>query len=623
MKPSPQKDALLICPPWVCPVIPGFLNTYVAGVLLKSGISVSQYDVGLDLFLTRILPGEEKADNTQNVSAVLSTGLFYQPDQFLAANNLIHKRLLAFSRQFVPQRIRWNSISPIPLFHRQSNHAFVDLCHTGVAKQIRTLQPESVIFCLSSTDQVSVALAMADFIRLHYPDIKRFIIGDTLNPEDHAGKLFSCDPIPATAEGILGFADRQFMVKTDRVKVKTDRDTIKSDFGGLNLTQYQSPKVVFPVDASFFRQKDQLLQYLRAMHNEVDAKGFVVQNPGGLFDFLGRSVRQLFFSSKLIKQSDDVLYNSMNSLESLVNRGLILIEWSAKEHHVSKLSKLLWKMSKHGVWNHIYVPQDTQANRKKEWFEFISSNPNIAHSYTAPDPRISYDKPCASHIDPCFQSYSNVAKLPGTPFWKSLEHPVHMMLYLEQVKKDALFAMRVDDALKHTFKIGGQITFHFKKPDQLSSSRLDEICKLVEAGGSVDPTYVRYNLERAFLIGYAMENGVIVGNSSLKHPREQFIQRLNRIAGFDFTRFVERGYTSVRPEYRALGVGAKLLAGLTKRADDRKVFSIISEDNEATRKIALKNKTRKIVTYYSDKLGKYAGIWMPEHMIEDHWEVES
>ena len=91
---------------------------------------------------------------------------------------------------------------------------------------------------------------------------------------------------------------------------------------------------------------------------------------------------------------------------------------------------------------------------------------------------------------------------------------------------------------------------------------------------------------------------------------------------FYFTHFVERGYTSVRPEYRALGVGAKLLEGLTKRAGDKKVFSIITEDNIATQKIALKNKTRKIVTYYSEKIGKQAGIWMPEHMIEDDWDTQ-
>ena len=101
---------------------------------------------------------------------------------------------------------------------------------------------------------------------------------------------------------------------------------------------------------------------------------------------------------------------------------------------------------------------------------------------------------------------------------------------------------------------------------------------MVDAGGSVDITHVRANLEKAYLIAYATENGVIAGNSSLKHPRQVFIERLYRSTGLDFTNFVERGYTSVRPEYRAMGIGARLLEGLTCRATGVKVFSLISED---------------------------------------------
>jgi GNAT superfamily N-acetyltransferase len=140
------------------------------------------------------------------------------------------------------------------------------------------------------------------------------------------------------------------------------------------------------------------------------------------------------------------------------------------------------------------------------------------------------------------------------------------------------------------------ITFYYKKPCDLPAEYLDEICKLVEAGGSVKTQFVRYNLERAYLIAYAMDNEFIIGNSSLKHPRKEFIERIKNITGFDFTNFIERGYTSVRPEYRAMGLGTRLLEGLTKRAGDYKIFSIISEDNKATQTIALRNKTKKIAT---------------------------
>ncbi|MDA3917866.1 MAG: hypothetical protein PF690_12970 [Deltaproteobacteria bacterium] len=166
------------------------------------------------------------------------------------------------------------------------------------------------------------------------------------------------------------------------------------------------------------------------------------------------------------------------------------------------------------------------------------------------------------------------------------------------------------------------ITFYYKKPYDLPGGYLDEICKLVEAGGSVKTQFVRYNLERAYLIAYAMENEFIIGNSSLKHPRKEFIERIKNITGFDFSNFIERGYTSVRPEYRAMGVGTRLLEGLTKRAGNYKIFSIISEDNKATQKIAIRNNTKKIAVYFSENSSKKMGLWMPEHMIEQGWNLK-
>ena len=181
--------------------------------------------------------------------------------------------------------------------------------------------------------------------------------------------------------------------------------------------------------------------------------------------------------------------------------------------------------------------------------------------------------------------------------------------------------MRTDDKKSSVITLGSQIDFFYKKPDELPLGLMDKICRMVEAGGSVDPQFVRFNLERAYLIGYALDNGLLVGNSCLKHPRDEFIQRLKEKTGLDFNHFVERGYTSVRPEYRAMGIGTKLLEGLTQRARNYKIFSIIGEDNPATHKIALRNKTKKVAVYYSEKVGKNLGVWMPEHMIDETCNV--
>ena len=46
-----------------------------------------------------------------------------------------------------------------------------------------------------------------------------------------------------------------------------------------------------------------------------------------------------------------------------------------------------------------------------------------------------------------------------------------------------------------------------------------------------------------------------------------------------------------------------------------RIFSVIAEDNAATKIIAVRNRTRKVATYFSEKAGKPVGIWMPEWMI--------
>ncbi|MCG8620285.1 MAG: hypothetical protein MI802_29035, partial [Desulfobacterales bacterium] len=251
---------------------------------------------------------------------------------------------------------------------------------------------------------------------------------------------------------------------------------------------------------------------------------------------------------------------------------------------------------------------------------WIVNNPNIVHSFEDfPDEDLADDGGSRREPPAPILKYRRVAPLPGEPFPRRIPDPLLMLPLLGNMTPKELIRHRVISASSDIRVLGTGVEFHFVPPDELPRGVMDEIVAMVDAGGSVDITHVRANLERAYLIGYATENGCIVGNSSLKRPRQVFVDRIRNITGLDFTRFVERGYTSVRPEYRAMGIGAKLLEGLTSRAVDVKVFSIISEDNLATQKIALRNNTRKIATYFSDKVGKEMGVWMPEHMIEKEW----
>ena len=96
----------------------------------------------------------------------------------------------------------------------------------------------------------------------------------------------------------------------------------------------------------------------------------------------------------------------------------------------------------------------------------------------------------------------------------------------------------------------------------------------------------------------------------------EYIQAVNEQSGLDLTHYLERGYTSVRPEYRGMGIGAKLLEGLTERVGNLKLFAIIGADNIAAQKMAMRNQTKHVATFYSQRLDKEVGVWIPAWMLE-------
>ncbi len=512
-----KANILLIHTPVSSPSIPSWNSAMVAAYLSCANLNCLQYDANLDFFLNYALskdrlPGylemikkkktsgiipdtdfglieeacQRIAKNTISID-FLRTNAFYEPEQFLVVKNHIDDLLLCFSTTFFPYKIGWGLVPfQTDIFvEDQSTNPFILLCKEGLNKKMISINPDMVVFFISSSDQVMAGKTMAGFIKSNFPEKKVILIKDSNifieenGVFDHSFSMESLDPFFKLIQPLYN------------TKINPDITT-GPDFKSLPLKDYLSP-VFSNFDTAFFFE-----DYYGEKKNNQDGKGWV---------------------------------------------------------------------------------------------------------------------------DSDFYSYTNVAQLPGEPFWKILEDPVYFWLYLNRYNKKVLFRMRTDSRKGSVIRLGSHIRFYFKKPDDLPFGFLDEICRMVEAGGSVDSKYVRHNLERAYLIGYAMENDIIIGNSSLKHPREEFIERINRMTGMDFTHFLERGYTSVRPEYRSLGVGARLLKGLTERADDYKIFSIISEDNKATQKIALRTRTRKIVTYYSEKIGKELGVWMPEQMIEDNWNL--
>jgi GNAT superfamily N-acetyltransferase len=408
-------------------------------------------------------------------------------------------------------------------------------------------------------------------------------------------------------------------------ETSSHRSAAPPNFSGLPLQEYLSPAVVLPVrsrpaDISGDVIPPQVIADAVTTYQQTDnAAGFLS---------LDDRLKPAYVAQRPMAEQQKTLSACLGlscfldaSVESeamvaAYQAGVRLIQWHHPSGPLESVTKILWDASKAGIWNHVIMPDRPEHSLDRKLLQFMAANPNIVHSWVRCQQQ-SLPFSDAVQRPEKSDAYTNVASLPGRPLWHFFSDPAHLLLYLNRYGAKKMLRWRVRDKASKLYALGENISYYFVKPQELPAGYLDDICAMVEAGGSVDIALVRYNLERAYLIGYALEEGVIVGNSSLKRPRSEYLEAVNRQSGLDLSNYLERGYTSVRPEYRGMGIGATLLEGLTERVGDLKLFSIISADNVAAQKMALRNQTRQVASFYSEKLGKEVGVWMPEWMIED------
>jgi GNAT superfamily N-acetyltransferase len=298
-----------------------------------------------------------------------------------------------------------------------------------------------------------------------------------------------------------------------------------------------------------------------------------------------------------------------DTLELAYQSGLRVIRWQWRENVPEEFLRCLMDASSAGVWNHLSVPEGHWGQRLAG---FAAKNPNIVHSATStPDHPMLFAGPLST--PPAGASgYGKLQPLAGQPFWTLLSDPSHLLLYVAELGAGELSRLRVAYPAPKVRSLGREINYRFLRPSALSEGQLDEICSMILSGGAVGGHWVQHNLKRAFLIALAEEHGMIAGISSLKHPREEYVARVRDKCGLDIRGYLERGYTSVRPEYRGQGLGTRLLEGLTARAEGRPIFSIIRETDVASQKMAARNGTRRVVIFHSERMDAEVGIWMPE-----------
>ena len=153
------------------------------------------------------------------------------------------------------------------------------------------------------------------------------------------------------------------------------------------------------------------------------------------------------------------------------------------------------------------------------------------------------------------------------------------------------------------------IIYFFEKPEKIPLKTLDQIRNLIEEGNGVGTSWVKENLHNAFLIGYAEHNGEVVGTSTHKYPKEAYRKKIETATGFDLTGYLERGYTAVRPEYRGLGIGGRLIRGLIEKSENKKVYVTIRMDNIPPIKMTYKEGMVLAATFVNERTGHELGVF--------------
>ncbi|MFC1821186.1 GNAT family N-acetyltransferase [Thermodesulfobacteriota bacterium] len=154
-----------------------------------------------------------------------------------------------------------------------------------------------------------------------------------------------------------------------------------------------------------------------------------------------------------------------------------------------------------------------------------------------------------------------------------------------------------------------QINYFFQKPGKIPPETLQEIYGLIAAGGKVGLSWVESNLKHAFLIGYAEDEGRVIGTMSLKVPLEKYVKEIEEKTHLNLHGFLERGYTSVKPEYRRWRVADQLDKGLVERAPGEKIYLTIHMENLAAIGLARGNKMKLAATFYNELTGHEVGLF--------------
>ncbi|RJR44682.1 MAG: GNAT family N-acetyltransferase [Desulfobacteraceae bacterium] len=166
------------------------------------------------------------------------------------------------------------------------------------------------------------------------------------------------------------------------------------------------------------------------------------------------------------------------------------------------------------------------------------------------------------------------------------------------------------------------IDFRFERPEEIPEEKLARIEAVILDQGAVGHAFVKENLRNAFLIGYAMdEKQDVVATVVLKHQKERYRRRIEAATGLDLSGHLERGYTSVRPEWRGLGIAGKLISGLVERAQDQRIYVTIGLDNAAALKLTRNADMVLAASFVNERTGRKIGVFVNRSPMQNKREM--
>lgn len=265
-------------------------------------------------------------------------------------------------------------------------------------------------------------------------------------------------------------------------------------------------------------------------------------------------------------------------------------------------SAIFFKFSllKHShIFNHKEIYSITEIKNSENIFsyeyEFFSSK--------------GMDKRALDDIFSWAQKY-RINEIYTHPTWFYMRIREYILLYLSKFPLQHVQRLKVDPDTLRVYMAGTHLKFNFLKGEELDEQLLERLRAFISGSEEVGRSWIGDNLRNALWIAYVEEGEKIVATMVHKRPKEKYLNYLREKTGLDLRGYVERGYSFVRPEYRGLGIGDRMLKGLVKRTPDTPVYVTIRLDNLPAIRLTEKNQMKLVASYLNERTGHEVGIFI-------------